>query len=268
MAAVSPRRRVLRREPLRRRGVHARRGGHPPPVLHEPRRPGLRPGQPARGREGRAVRPLLALGQEPAPPVPRRVRRRPRPHRRPHRRRHRRPAPGRGALRAGVLRVRRRLGRPARRRAPRLRAGVEPADQGARVGPADGLPRAVDPLHRLRLAARRPLPLLPRPRQCSRSPLGDALRRRHGPAVRHLRASCCPAARRALCARALPEGAGRLRLRLPPGDQGQGVRRAARHPARRRRCRTSASTAPARRYERCCCACAPTRCPRPAPTPS
>ena len=67
---------------LRRRGVHARRGRHPPALLHQPRRPGLRPGQPARGGEGRAVRPLLPLAQEPAAAVPRRVRRRPRHHRR------------------------------------------------------------------------------------------------------------------------------------------------------------------------------------------
>ena len=46
-----------------------------------------------------------------------------------------------------------------------------------------------------------------------------------------------------------PKDPARLRLRLPPGDQGQGVRRRARASCRRRRCRTSASTAPARRYE-------------------
>ena len=100
------------------------------------------------------------------------------------------PAPGRGALRPGVLRVRRRLRGPARRRPPGLRAGVEPADQGARVGPAHGLPRAVDPLHRLRHPHRRPLPLLPRPRG-ARLAARHPLRRRHGPAVRHLRRAAC-----------------------------------------------------------------------------
>ena len=149
---------------LHRRGVHARRGGHPPALLHEPRRSRVRAGEPARGREGGALRPLLPQLQEPAAALPRRVRRRPRHQRRRHHRRHRGPAPGRGALRPGVLRVRRRLRRPARRGPPGLRAGVEPAHQGARVGPADGLPRAVHPLHRLRHPARRPLPLLPRPR--------------------------------------------------------------------------------------------------------
>ena len=109
--------------------------------------------QPARGREGRVVRAVLAFRQEPAPALPRRVRRRPRPHRRPHRRRHRRPAARRGALRARVLRVRRRLRRAARRRAPRVRAGVEPAHEDPRVGPPDGVPRAVDALHPVRLAA-------------------------------------------------------------------------------------------------------------------
>ena len=42
----------------------------------------------------------------------------------------------------------------------------------------------------------------------------------------------------------------------------------ARHPARGDACRTSASTAPARRTRRCCCACAPTRCPKRARTRS
>ena len=89
----SSRRRYHRQSHAVRAGdVHRRRSGDAPAVLHEPRRAGLRAHQPARGREGRAVRALLALRQEPAPPVPRRVRRRPRPHRRPHRRRDRRPA--------------------------------------------------------------------------------------------------------------------------------------------------------------------------------
>ncbi len=69
--------------------VHRTGSSHPPAVLHESRRTGLRAHEPSRGREGRAVRSLLALGQEPAPPVPRRVRRRSRPHRRPDRRRDR-----------------------------------------------------------------------------------------------------------------------------------------------------------------------------------
>ena len=140
--------------PLRRGDVHRRRGRGPPAVRHEPRRAGLCPGQPARSGEGGPLRPLLALGQEPAPAVPRRVRRRPRRERRRRRRRHHRAAAGRGALRAGLLRVRRRLGGPARRCPPGLRAGLQRADQGARVGPAHGLPRAVDPLHRLRLPSR------------------------------------------------------------------------------------------------------------------
>ena len=82
------------------------------------------------------------------------------------------PEAGRGALREGVPRVRRRLGGPARRRAPGLRAGLQRPDQGARAGPAHGLPRAVDPLHRLRQPAdHRPLPLLPGPGLLE-SPLG------------------------------------------------------------------------------------------------
>ena len=93
----------------------------------------------------------------------------------------------RAALREGVRRVRRRLGGAARRRPPGVRAGVQRALQGARVGTAHGLPRAVDALHRLQPAARqRPVPLLPPardPRLAPRRPL----RRRDGPRLRHLR---------------------------------------------------------------------------------
>ena len=158
--------------PLRRGDVHRRGGGDPPPVRHQPRPAGVRPGQPARGGQGRPVRPLLALGQEPAAAVPRRVRGRPRRARRRDGRRHRRPAPGRGALRAGLLRVRRRLGGPARRGAPGLRAGVQPADQGPRAGPAHGVPRAVDPLHRLRQPAATGHYRYYRPPEVLDSPLG------------------------------------------------------------------------------------------------
>ncbi len=59
---------------LRRRDLHRRRGGSSAPVLHEPRRSCLCPGQPARGGEGGPVRPVLAVGQEPAPALPGRVR--------------------------------------------------------------------------------------------------------------------------------------------------------------------------------------------------
>ena len=131
--------------------LHRRRSGHPPPVLHEPRRPGVRARQPARGREGRAVRRATRAAHKSLrrlfldefvgdldltgdltvdATVGLRARR--------------------GALRPRVPRVRRRLRRAARRRAPRVRAGVEPAHQDPRVGPAHGVPRAVDALHPVR----------------------------------------------------------------------------------------------------------------------
>ncbi len=205
---------------VRARALHPPGAGGAAPVLHEPGRARLRAREPARGREGRALRPLLAVAQEPAAPLPGRVRRRPRPHRRSHRRRHHRAPAGRGALRPGVLRVRRRLGGPARRRAPGLRAGVEPADQDPRVGPPHGLPRAVDPLHPLRQPPRRPVPVLARPGD---RPLaaGGALRGRPRRALRHVR----PHASRAhgVGARPVPEGARRLGLRVQADDQGQGV---------------------------------------------
>ncbi len=50
---------LIGRDPLRVGGLQRRGAVHPPPVLHQPRPAGLRPGEPARGGEGRAVRPLL-----------------------------------------------------------------------------------------------------------------------------------------------------------------------------------------------------------------
>ena len=207
---------------------------------------------------------LLAHAQEPASPLPRRVRQRPRPHRRPHRRRHRRPQARRGALRPRVPRVRRRLRRAARRRAPRVRAGVEPAHQDPRVGPAHGVPRAVDALHRVRPEARRSLPLLPRPRRARLARARVALHRRHGRAVHHVRRDAAAAHRRGRASatrrnRATPTSSTSRRSR-----RRRATRSAASCP--RRRCRTSASTAPARATKRCCCACARTRCPRRAAT--
>ncbi len=174
--------------------------------------------------------------------------------------------PGRAALRPGLLRVRRRLGRPAGRGAPGLRAGVQPADQGPRVGPAHGLHGAVHPLHRLRRPPhQRPLPLLPGsrdPRVAPRRPL----RRRHGPHVRHLRdAAPGPAG----LVRPAVSQASRATPTSPSGGP-CGPRPSTPCGA----CcpppppPTSASTAPARPTRRCCCACGPTPCPRPGPTPS
>ena len=95
------------------------------------------------------------------------------------------------ALRADLRRLRRRLGRAARRRPRRLRVGVERADQGPAAAAARRLPRAVDPLHRLRRAdAGRRLPLLPRRRARA------GVRGRHGRAVRHLRGGAPARARR------------------------------------------------------------------------
>ena len=136
------------------RRVHAGGAGGPRAVLHQPRRPGLRARQPARGRQGRAVRALLALAQVAAPALPRRVRRRDVARRSRRATRDVGAATRRAALRARVHRIRRRLGRAARRRAPGVRGRIEHPDQGARVGPADGLSRAIDALHSLRRPAR------------------------------------------------------------------------------------------------------------------
>jgi hypothetical protein len=63
------------RAPLRRRVVHPCRAGAAGALRHRRGRSRLRPHRPARGREGRGLRPLLALAEEPAPPPRRRVRR-------------------------------------------------------------------------------------------------------------------------------------------------------------------------------------------------
>ena len=89
-------------------------------------------------------------------------------------------------LRPRVLRVRRRLRRPARRRAPRLRAGVEPPHEGARVGPADGyLEQSTRYIaYDARLGGRYRYYRDPAVLELAAR---HSLRRRHGPALRHLR---------------------------------------------------------------------------------
>ena len=92
------------------------------------------------------------------------------------------------------------------------------------------------------------------------------LRRRHGPPVRHLRRAAAAAAG------LLPRPASPRTPTTPTSSTARpsGPRRSTRCGAScpPRRCRTSASTAPARATSSCCCACGPTRCPRPAPTPT
>ena len=142
------------------------------------------PSSTCRGGQGRALRPLLPLGQVAPPALPRRVRR---TGRRRRRRANRRDRPGRAALRARLLRVRRRFGGPARRRAPGLRGRVEHPDEGARVGPSHGLPRAIDALYPLYRPAGRPMEV-PRSRRARRPPAPRPLRRDARPRVRDLRA--------------------------------------------------------------------------------
>ena len=64
------------RRDLPRRDLHRSRARRARAPLHESRPAGVRAGQPAGDREGRAVRALLALPGHAAPPLPRRVRRR------------------------------------------------------------------------------------------------------------------------------------------------------------------------------------------------
>ena len=245
--------------------LHRRRSGHPPAVLHEPRPAGVRARQPARGREGRAVRPLLALRQEPAPPVPRRVRRRPRPHRRPHRRRDRRaasaPRSSTTACSSSTATTPSRSSAACTSRASRRRTCSRRSSSGAGSWRTSSSRRATSRTTR-RLGGR--YRYLPRRPRCSS--------RRSACATSPTSTRCSTPTREMLPddarlgARALPEGAGRLRLRLQADDQGEGVRRGPRHPARgdaleRRHLRHRPGAT-----RRCCCACARTRCPRRAAT--
>ena len=226
------------------------------PYFTNTRQPRLRADQPAGNGQGRAVRALLAVGEVAAAAVPRRVRRQHARRRRPPERRRRRRA-RREAVRHGVQRVRRRLGRAAGRRAHRLRVRLERPHQGPRVGPADGLPRAVHPLRALHRQAARPL-AVSRPGG-GRGRAARALRRgrwtrRSRPTRRWI-----PADAGALRARAIRKSAGGLAkaCTAPRSAPRRSTRCAA--CCRRRRSRTSASTAPARPSRRCCCACARTR---------
>ena len=134
--------------------IHRRGAGAARPSLHQPRPARVRPGQPARDRQGGAFCPLFAVFGDGAAALPGGVRRR---RRRPARGPSTAPrASARGeALRARLPRLRRRLDRPGRRRPHRLRVGLQRADQGAAARPPRRLPRAVDPLHPLRQAAAR-----------------------------------------------------------------------------------------------------------------
>ena len=173
-----------------RRGP-SRGGRHPPALLHQPRRTGVRPGQPARGGEGRPLRPVLAFGQEPAPAVPGRVRRRPRHHRRPGRGRDRRAWPGPSSSTTGCssstattrwpssVASTWRASRPPTS-SPRCSSGAGSCPTW-RSPPATSPTTAAWPNGRYRYH-RRP----EHPGIAARGPV----RRRHGPPLRRLRASC------------------------------------------------------------------------------
>ena len=132
----------------------------------------------------------------------------------------------RGALRARARGVRRRLGGPARRR-PRGGGGrVQPAHQGAPVGPPGELPRAVDALHPLLRSPRRAVPVPPSRRGDGAPRARPRLRGDARRSLRGLRRAPAAAGR----ARGGP-GAGRsggARRRPRPGDPGRGPRPAAR----------------------------------------
>ena len=173
---------------------------------------------------------------------------------------------GGAALREGLRRIRRRFGRPTRGCPPRLRAGVERAVEGARVGTPHGLSRAVDALHRLQPAAReRAVPLLP--------PARDPRLVRTGPASSERWIACSTPTARS-CRRCRHGWPSAFRSRpatatsstaRPPAPS-PSTRCAASSP--RRHCRTSGSTAPASPTSSCCCACARTRFPKRATTPT
>ena len=239
---------------LHRRGVHARRGGHPPALLHQPRRSGVRPGQPARGGEGRPVRPLLAAAPRacggcsstsssatstsPATPPS---------------------TPRSGLRRAEELydRVFFEYGDDSVAQLGGVHLACEQASNlltkvlewGRLMAYLEQSTRYI--AYDTRLGGRYRYYRDP---EVLGSELGTPLRRRHGPAVRHLRRAGAGDGR--LLPGAVPEG-------RRPTPTSCTARRSGPRPSTRcgaccppRRCRTSASTAPARATRRCCCACA------------
>ena len=165
------------------------------------------------------------------------------------------------ALRAHLHRLRRRLGGAARRRAHRLRVGLERDDEGAPARPAGRLPRAVHALHALRRADRRRarLPLLAPPRAGAGVRGGDGLPVRvvlggaaagGGVGGRALPARRTTSRRRAHARSIRAKALDLLRGLLPGGL------------ALARR----ASSPRARPTSSCSCACSPRRCRRRATT--
>jgi hypothetical protein len=212
--------------------------------------------------------PATPARQDPAPAVPGRVRRRRRssPARGARRRAPR--SPGRQAradraVPAGLRRLRRRQRGPAGRGPRGLRAGLQPAHQAARVGPAGRLPGAVDALCLLRRPARGRW-------RYHLDPDVDASDL--GPSTGGCWTGCSPPT--PSCSRPSPSTwAGSCptsrveRGRLAPGRQGQAL------DALAACCRppplpTWASSPPGRRTRRSCCGCGPRPCLRPGPTPT
>ena len=216
------------------RGLHGRRTRAAAPALHEPRPAGVRGRRAAGDDEGCSVRALLALPGHVAPAVPRRVRGR--------RRRAGgcRERAGGGAAGPRVRRLRRRLGRAARRGAHRLRVRLERRDEGARASAARGLPRAEHPLHRLRRAG------------AGTRATGTTATRSSGPPTSGRWTACSRPTRR--CSRAWRRGSRRASHATPPIHRARTPAPCA--PRRstscaaccpRLRCRTSASSPRARR---------------------
>ena len=130
------------------------------------------------------------------------------------------------SVRARAERVRRRFGRAARRRASRLRRRVERPDQGARVGPPDGVSRAVDALRALHRSPERPLEVPRAGRSRARSPASQRFARTLDLAFETY-ARWIPAMEAHFRAK-YPEVPRRLRRRVSVGHPRQGARHAAR----------------------------------------
>ena len=223
----------------------------------------LRADQPARNRQGRAVRALLALAEVAAAAVPRRVR---------------------GQGRAGSARPRRRVGVGGRARRAALRdacstttATTRSRSSAACTSPCEDASNILTKvLERGRLMAyleqsTRYMPYTDRrdgrwryhvPAELDGHPLRDAVRRDDGRGVRDLRASGFDADAGVVRARGIRKPAADSDGGVSRRDPRQGARHAARHAAGRHAVERRASTAPARRTRRCCCACARIRWPK------
>ena len=211
--------------------LHRRRGGRPPAVLHEPRPSGVRARQPARGREGRVVRRATrartraCAGSSSTSSSPTSTSPATSPSTRPS---------GCGGPRSSTTACSSSTATTPSRssvactsRASSRRTCSRRSSSGVGSWRTSSSRRATSSTTRSSTAATATTATARCSRHASSHGATSPTWTRCSPPTPR----CCRALTR-LGARALPEGSARLRLRLQADDQGEGVRRGPRHPAR------------------------------------